>query len=99
MEDISVKELKERLANKEQLNIIDVREQHEYDDFNIEATLIPLGDLTNKLEQLEQYKNEELIIHCRSGARSGQAKVYLENQGFTKVRNLLGGMLEWQETE
>lgn len=99
MEDISVKELKERLANKEQLNIVDVREQHEYDDFNIEATLIPLGDLTNKLEQLEQYKNEELIIHCRSGARSGQAKVYLENQGFTKVRNLLGGMLEWQETE
>jgi len=98
MEDITVKELKERLANNETLHIIDVREQYEYDEFNIEAKLIPLGDIPKSLDKLEAYKDEELIIHCRSGARSGKAKLYLQDQGFNKVRNLLGGMLEWQET-
>lgn len=97
MEDITVKELKERLANNETIHIIDVREQHEYDDFNIGATLIPLGEIPNRLEELAEYENKELILHCRSGARSGKAKLYLQDKGFTKVRNLLGGMLEWQE--
>lgn len=97
MEDITVKELKERLANKETIHIIDVREQHEYDEFNIGATLIPLGEIPNRLDELTPYENEELVLHCRSGARSGKAKLYLKDKGFNKVRNLLGGMLEWQE--
>lgn len=97
MEDITVKELKERMAANEALNIIDVREEHEFDEFNIGATLIPLGELPDRLDEIEQFKDEELIIHCRSGARSGRAKDFLEMQGFTKVRNLLGGMLEWQK--
>lgn len=97
MEDITVKELKERLANKETIHIIDVREQHEYDEFNIGATLIPLGEMPNRLDELASYENEELVLHCRSGARSGKAKLYLKDKGFNKVRNLLGGMLEWQE--
>ena len=70
----------------------------ELDEFNIGATLIPLGELPDRLDEIEQFKDEELIIHCRSGARSGRAKDYLEMQGFTKVRNLLGGMLEWQNS-
>lgn len=98
MEDITVKELKERMAANEDLNIIDVREEHEFDEFNIGATLIPLGELPDRLDEIEQFKDEELIIHCRSGARSGRAKDFLEMQGFTKVRNLLGGMLEWQNS-
>jgi len=97
MEDITVKELKERLANNERVHIIDVREQYEFDEFNIGATLIPLGEIPNRLNELLSYKNKELILHCRSGARSGKAKLYLQNQGFTKVRNLLGGMVEWQQ--
>jgi len=75
MEDITVKELKERLANKETLHIIDVREQHEYDEFNIGATLIPLGEIPNRLDELTAYENEELILHCRSGGRSGKANL------------------------
>lgn len=97
MDDITVKELKERLANKESLHIIDVREQHEYDEFNIGATLIPLGEIPTRLDELTAFENEELIIHCRSGARSGKAKLYLQDKGFKKVRNLLGGMVEWQQ--
>lgn len=96
MEDITVQELKQRIDAQEKLNIFDVREEHEFDEFNIGATLIPLGELPDRLDEIEQFKDEELIIHCRSGARSGRAKDFLEMQGFTKVRNLLGGMIAWQ---
>jgi len=99
MEDITVAELKQRMANKEPLNIFDVREANEYEAFNIGAKLIPMSEINNRLTEFETYKNEELILHCRSGARSGKAKQYLEGLGYTKVRNLLGGMLQWQETE
>lgn len=99
MEDITVAELKERIANNETLNIIDVREANEYEAFNIGAKLIPMSELTERVNEFEPYKNEELILHCRSGARSGRVKQYLQGLGYEKVRNLLGGMLEWQESE
>jgi rhodanese-related sulfurtransferase len=97
MEDISVSELKERMDKGEKLNVYDVRELHEYEEFNIGANHIPLGELPSRTSELEALKNEEIILHCRSGARSGNAKMYLEDLGFTKVRNLLGGMLAWQD--
>ncbi len=97
MEDISVSELKERMDKGESLNIYDVRELHEYEEFNIGAKLIPLGELPSRISELDSIKNEEIILHCRSGARSGNAKMYLEDLGFTKVRNLLGGMLAWRD--
>ncbi|RDC63754.1 rhodanese-like domain-containing protein [Adhaeribacter pallidiroseus] len=96
MEDITTNELKERLANGEKPFIVDVREPHEYDEFNIGALNIPLGSLPQRLDELESHKNEEIILHCRSGARSGNAKAYLLQQGYPNVRNLLGGMLAWQ---
>jgi len=99
MEDITVAELKERISNKETLNIIDVREPNEFEAFNIGAKLIPMSELTDRLKDFEPYKEEELILHCRSGARSGKVKLFLEGLGYDKVRNLLGGMLKWQETE
>jgi rhodanese-related sulfurtransferase len=96
MEDITTNELKERLANGEKLFIVDVREPHEYEEFNIGALNIPLGSLPQRLDELESHKDEEIILHCRSGARSGNAKAYLLQQGYPNVRNLLGGMLAWQ---
>ncbi|PSR52270.1 NADH oxidase [Adhaeribacter arboris] len=96
MEDITTDELKKRLAAGEKPFIVDVREPHEYEEFNIGALNIPLGSLPQHLEELEEHKDEEIILHCRSGARSGNAKAYLQQQGFEKVRNLLGGMLAWQ---
>jgi rhodanese-related sulfurtransferase len=94
--DITIEELKERIDKGEQLNLIDVREEYEFDEFNIGATLIPLGELPDRLEEIEAWKDQEILIHCRSGARSGRAKEYLTSEGYTNVRNVLGGMLAWQ---
>lgn len=96
MSDITTDELKQRMDAGENLNLFDVREQHEYDEYNIGAILIPLGLLPSRLSEIESLKNEEVIVHCRSGARSANAKMFLEDNGFTNVRNLLGGMLDWR---
>jgi rhodanese-related sulfurtransferase len=96
MEDITIDELKARMDKGEALHIVDVREEYEFDEFNIGAQLIPLGELPDRLDEIAHAKDAELIVHCRSGARSGRAKEYLESEGFSKVRNLIGGMLAWQ---
>jgi len=96
MEDITCIELKARLDQGEQPVIIDVREPWEFEEYNIGARLIPLGDLPGKLDDLEDLKETEIIVHCRSGARSATAKAFMQSQGFSKVRNLLGGMMDWQ---
>ena len=97
MKDITVEELKKKIDNEEEFVFIDVRESYEYDEFNLGAQLIPLGSLMSHLTELEQYKNEEIVIHCRSGIRSGAAKDTLVQLGFKNVRNLLGGVLDWKE--
>ena len=96
MEDITVSELKERQANNEALRILDVREEWEFEEDNMGAKLIPLGDIHNRVGEIEDWKHEEMIVHCKSGGRSGRAKKYLVSQGFTKVRNLEGGMLAYR---
>ncbi len=94
--DITVQELKERLDKGEQLNLIDVREPNEYEADNIGAKLIPLGDLPYELDQLDGLQDEEVIVHCRSGARSARAQQLLEENGFTNVRNVTGGMVAYR---
>lgn len=94
--DITVEELKERMDNNETLYIIDVREENEYEEFNIGAQLIPLGELPERLDEIKADKDTEIIVHCRSGARSGRAQQYLSSEGYGNVRNLVGGMLAWQ---
>lgn len=95
--DITVQELKQKLDNKDNFIFIDVREPHEYEAFNLGAKLIPLGSIGGALEDLEDHKSDEIVIHCRSGARSGQAQLFLQQYGFENVRNLTGGVLAWQE--
>ncbi len=95
--DINADELKERIAKKEDLNIIDVREEWEYEEQNIGALLIPLALLPQRIEEIADWKNKEIIVHCRSGARSSQAQKYLQSQGFEHVRNLTGGIIKFLE--
>jgi rhodanese-related sulfurtransferase len=96
MTTITVEQLKERLDNGEKLNLIDVREPIEYQEANIGATLIPLGRImAMQIEEIEDLKNEEIIIHCRSGMRSMQACMMLETFGFTNTVNVEGGILAW----
>ncbi len=97
--DITVQELKDRLEKGEAFNFYDVREEQEYEDDNLGATLIPLGDLPDHLDELEPLKDEEIVIHCRSGARSGNAQKYLQANGFTNVRNVTGGILAYRQLE
>lgn len=98
MQTITVEELKSRMDNGEKLHVIDVREPHEYEEYNIGAKLIPLGQIqTMQVDELENLKEEELIIHCRSGKRSAMACQILETMGFTNTKNLEGGILDWQE--
>jgi rhodanese-related sulfurtransferase len=98
MQNITAEELKARLDAGEQLHIIDVREPHENAEFNIGGTLIPLGKVQSmQIDELEDLKEEELIIYCRSGNRSGQACMFLDAMGFKNTKNLVGGMLGWQE--
>lgn len=98
MQNISVEELKARLDAGEKLNLIDCREPHEYAEFNIGGRLIPLGRFqTFQVDELEDLKNEEIIIHCRSGNRSGQACLLLDAMGFTNTKNLVGGMIDWEQ--
>lgn len=99
MNDITAQELKQRMANGESIHIIDVREPYEYEEYNIGAMLIPLGDLQSKIDDLEDWMNEEIVIHCRSGARSAAAKAFLVKNGFNNVRSLLGGILAIQTSE
>ncbi|MFN8438038.1 MAG: rhodanese-like domain-containing protein [Cytophagales bacterium] len=93
MPDITAKELKERIAAGENLYILDVREPAEYEEANINGKLIPLGTLPLKLSEIEDWKNKEVIVHCRSGKRSANAQAYMEMNGFENVRNLEGGIL------
>ncbi|TAE66521.1 MAG: rhodanese-like domain-containing protein [Bacteroidetes bacterium] len=95
--DINADELKERIAKNESLHIIDVREEWEYEEQNIGAMLIPLASLPQKLQEIEAWKSQEIIVHCRSGARSSQAQKYLQSQGFQHVRNLTGGIIKFLE--
>lgn len=95
--DITVEELKQRMDGRENLVIVDVREPHEYAEFNIGARNIPLAAIPALLPELEEFKDRELIVHCRSGKRSATAQALLQQAGFQKVRNLIGGMLEWQD--
>lgn len=96
MKTITVEQLKERLDNGEKLNLLDVREPYENAEFNIGGKLIPLGKIQNmQVEDIEDIKNEEIICYCRSGNRSMQAAMILEQLGFSNTVNLLGGMLDW----
>ena len=97
MSEITVQELKKRLdAGDQSFVFIDVREPYEYQEFNLGAQLIPLGNIIDAIPGLEEHKNDEIVVHCRSGARSGQAKMIMMQMGFTNVRNLEGGVLAWQ---
>jgi rhodanese-related sulfurtransferase len=72
--DITVQELRQKIQEGEQFVFIDVREPWEYEEFNIGARLIPLNTLISQMSELDDHKEDEIVLHCRSGARSGMAQ-------------------------
>jgi adenylyltransferase/sulfurtransferase len=94
---ISVEDLKKKLDAKQDVFVLDVREPHEYPIANLGAPLIPLGELEKRVGELAAEKDREVVVHCRSGARSQKAALILKNAGFKKVENLAGGILAWAD--
>lgn len=97
MDNITVEELKARMDAGEKINLIDCREPEEYAEFNIGGKLVPLGKITSmQADELDDLKEEEVIVHCRSGKRSVTACLFLEAVGFKNTVNVVGGVLDWQ---
>jgi adenylyltransferase/sulfurtransferase len=95
MKEVTVHELKEKRESEEDYFLLDVREDVEYLVSNLNGEHIPLGQLENRLEELEDQKEKDVIVMCRSGNRSSRAASYLESQGFDNVYNLKGGIKAW----
>lgn len=94
MKEISVEELKELIDSGSDFQLIDVREPHEYDICNLDGELIPMGQIPQNLDKIS--KDKQVILHCRSGKRSGDVITWLEkNHQFTNLYNLEGGILAW----
>ena len=94
MKEITVQELKELQDSGADFQLIDVREPHEYDFCNLDGELIPQGDIPDSVDKID--RNKKVILHCRSGARSGNMIQWLEkNHQFKNLYNLKGGILAW----
>jgi len=91
---VTVEELKAKLDRGDGVVVLDVREPNEYQICRIAgSTLIPLGELPSRTAELD--RDRELIVHCKMGGRSAKAVALLQERGFTRVRNLTGGILAW----
>lgn len=91
--EITARELKERLDRGDDIFILDVREPHEYQICNLKGHLIPLGELPQRVHELDSAR--EIVAHCKMGGRSAKAVDFLRQTGFRKVYNLRGGILSW----
>ena len=93
MKEITVSELKQLQDDKANFQLIDVREEHELEICEIGGEHIPMGEVMDNLDKIS--KDKKVIIHCRSGARSGAICNALESEGFTNVYNLRGGIIAY----
>jgi adenylyltransferase/sulfurtransferase len=92
--EITAQELKAKLDRGEDVYVLDVREPNEYQICRIQgSTLIPLGELASRTAELD--RNRDMVVHCKMGGRSAKAVALLQERGFTRARNLKGGILEW----
>ncbi|MES2513908.1 MAG: rhodanese-like domain-containing protein [Bacteroidota bacterium] len=96
MKEITAKELKQLMDDKKDFQLIDVREQYEFDETNMNGELIPMGEVMDNVDKIS--KDKQVVIHCRSGKRSATVIGALESQhGFTNLYNLKGGILAYIE--
>ena len=95
MKEVSVQELKELKDKGADFQLIDVREEHELEICEIGGENIAMGDIMDNLDKIS--KDKQVVIMCRSGARSGTICRALETEGFNNVHNLRGGILAWAD--
>ncbi|TCV11840.1 rhodanese-related sulfurtransferase [Sphingobacterium alimentarium] len=95
MKEVTVQELKDMMDRNEEFQLIDVREPFEYEVSNLNGVNIPLAGIIIEAEKVA--KDIPVIIQCRSGKRSAQAVMLLEQQGYSNLANLQGGILAWKD--
>ncbi len=94
MKEITVLELKAILDSKEDFQLIDVRESHEYDMANLGGELLPMAEAIQSADKIS--RDKKVVVHCRSGARSAAVIKQLEaTSGFDNLYNLKGGIIAW----
>jgi molybdopterin/thiamine biosynthesis adenylyltransferase/rhodanese-related sulfurtransferase len=93
VKEITVQELKQKMDAKEDFQLIDVREKHEYDFVNLGAELIPLNTVLDNVEKFS--RDKQVIVHCKGGVRSAKAIQALEEKGFNNLYNLKGGIVAY----
>ena len=93
MQEINPIDLKKLIDSKADIQLIDVREEHEYDVCDIGGELIPMGDIMDDLNRIS--KTKKVIIYCRTGARSGAVCQVLAAEGYSNIYNLKGGIIAW----
>lgn len=97
--EITPLELKERREKGERLTVLDIREPHELKISVLPDILhIPMAELTDRIEELEAKKADEIVVVCRAGNRSSVIAEFLRESGFSRVYNLTGGMNMWADT-
>jgi adenylyltransferase/sulfurtransferase len=97
-DEITPAQLKARMDSGDKPFLVDVRNANELDICKLEYDAwIPLPEFGSRWEELADKKDTELVIYCRSGGRSGQVTQFLQQQGFTNVKNMIGGMLRWSD--
>jgi molybdopterin/thiamine biosynthesis adenylyltransferase/rhodanese-related sulfurtransferase len=92
---MTVKELKRRIDANEDFMLLDVREPYEYQIAQIGGTLIPQNDVPQRLSEID--RSRDIVVHCRSGARSQRVAEFLKQSGYPRVANLAGGILAWSD--
>ncbi len=95
MKEITVEELKLKIDQEDDFQLIDVREEFEYETSNLKGENIPLANILSEAEKVS--KDRPVVVHCRSGKRSAQAISLLESKGFTNLSNLKGGIIAWRD--
>ena len=94
MKEITVQELKQLIDEKKDFQLIDVREEYEFDEANLKGELISMGEVIENVQKIS--KEKQVVVHCRSGKRSATVINALESQfGFTNLYNLRGGILAY----
>ena len=99
--EISPAELNQSIKNGTPPVILDVREDHELAIASLPSVQcslhIPIGEIQPRLHELSAYKHMDIVVYCRSGSRSGSVAIFLQQNGFSKVKNLKGGILAWSQ--
>jgi len=94
--EIDVKSVKQLRDQGEAITLLDVREPGEIATAAIEGTVrIPMQQIPTRLSELEPHKNQRIVVHCHHGGRSARVQAWLQQQGYTQVQNMTGGIDAW----